>query len=87
MNNPDHISESLETIFWVKIVKFFNAEPGRKNSDPGCLSRIGNTAKNKDKFIQETFKQTNKTLRPTYRAIAGLAEPGGGGGVGLLVPG
>ncbi len=28
MNNPDHISESLETIFWVKILKFFNADPG-----------------------------------------------------------
>ncbi len=24
MNNPDHISESLETIFWVKILKFFD---------------------------------------------------------------
>jgi hypothetical protein len=23
MNNPDHISESLETIFGVKILKFF----------------------------------------------------------------
>jgi hypothetical protein len=28
MNNPDHISESLETIFWVKILKFFSADPG-----------------------------------------------------------
>jgi hypothetical protein len=28
MNNPDHISESLETIFWVKILKFFYADPG-----------------------------------------------------------
>jgi hypothetical protein len=46
MNNPGHISESLETIFWVKILKFFDADPGwkkfgsgiwdRKNSDPGC---------------------------------------------------
>ncbi len=27
MNNPDHISESLETIFWVKILKFFYADP------------------------------------------------------------
>jgi hypothetical protein len=27
MNNPDHISKSLETIFWVKILKFFDAEP------------------------------------------------------------
>jgi hypothetical protein len=45
MNNPDHISESLETIFWVKILKFFDADPGSgmekirirdgRNSDPG----------------------------------------------------
>jgi hypothetical protein len=29
MNNPDHISECLETIFfWVKILKFFDADPG-----------------------------------------------------------
>jgi hypothetical protein len=28
MNNPDHISESLKTIFWVKILKFFDADPG-----------------------------------------------------------
>jgi hypothetical protein len=25
MHNPDHISESLSTIFWVKILKFFDA--------------------------------------------------------------
>jgi hypothetical protein len=44
MNNPDHISGSLETIFWVKIIKFVDADPGSgmekirirdgKNSDP-----------------------------------------------------
>jgi hypothetical protein len=28
MNNPDHISESLETIFWAKILKFFDADLG-----------------------------------------------------------
>jgi hypothetical protein len=28
MNNPDHISESLQTIFRVKILKFFDADPG-----------------------------------------------------------
>jgi hypothetical protein len=49
MNNPDRISESLETIFWVKILKFFDADPGwrkfgswirdGKNSDPGQTSR------------------------------------------------
>jgi hypothetical protein len=26
MNNPDHISESLEA--WVKILNFFDADPG-----------------------------------------------------------
>jgi hypothetical protein len=27
---PDHISESLQTIFWVKMLEFFDAD-----SDPG----------------------------------------------------
>ncbi len=27
-NNLDHISESLETIFWTKILKFFDSDPG-----------------------------------------------------------
>jgi hypothetical protein len=27
-NIPDHISESLETIFWDKILRFFDADPG-----------------------------------------------------------
>ncbi len=47
MNNPDHISESLETVFGVKkkLLKFFEADPGSgmekiwirdgKNWDPG----------------------------------------------------
>jgi hypothetical protein len=28
MDDPDHISESLETIFWVKTLQFFDADPG-----------------------------------------------------------
>jgi hypothetical protein len=28
INNPDPISESLEPIFWVKILTFFDADPG-----------------------------------------------------------
>ncbi len=28
MNNPDQISESLENNFWVKIIKFFDVDPG-----------------------------------------------------------
>jgi hypothetical protein len=50
MNNTDHIFESFETIFWVKILKFFDAdrESGMgntrirdgKNSDPGSGMNI-----------------------------------------------
>ncbi len=45
MNNPYRVSESLERTFWVKILDFFDADPGSgmekiriwdgKNSDPG----------------------------------------------------
>jgi hypothetical protein len=28
MNNPDYIYESLESIFWVKIRKLIDADPG-----------------------------------------------------------
>jgi hypothetical protein len=35
MNIPDHISESLETIFWVKLLKFFGADPGWKKFGSG----------------------------------------------------
>jgi hypothetical protein len=44
MNNPDHISESfsLETIFWVKILKFFDADPGWEKFGSGMENfRIG----------------------------------------------
>ncbi len=44
MNIPDHISESLETIFWVKILKVFDAypDPGSMNIfDPGSGIREG----------------------------------------------
>jgi hypothetical protein len=30
MNNPDHISESLETIFLGQILQFFDADPGSR---------------------------------------------------------
>jgi hypothetical protein len=46
MKNPDHISERLERIVLVKILKFFDADPGwkkfgsgmEKNSDPGSAT-------------------------------------------------
>ncbi len=34
MNIPDHISESLETILWVKILNYFDADADR---DPGIF--------------------------------------------------
>jgi hypothetical protein len=41
MNIPDHISEGLETIFLVKILKFFDADPGSGSFltlDPGSVN-------------------------------------------------
>ncbi len=35
MDNPDHISASLETIFWDKILKFFYADRGWKKFGSG----------------------------------------------------
>ncbi len=35
MNIPDHISESLKNNFWVKILKFFDVDPGWKKLYPG----------------------------------------------------
>jgi hypothetical protein len=35
MNNPNHISKSLEAIFWDKIFKFFDADPGWKKHGSG----------------------------------------------------
>jgi hypothetical protein len=35
VNNPDHISESLEYIFWVTILKYFDADPGWKKFGTG----------------------------------------------------
>jgi hypothetical protein len=38
MNNPDHISESLETFFWVKILKILLCGSGIQDGkyvDPG----------------------------------------------------
>jgi hypothetical protein len=35
MNNPDHISESLEPTFGVKTLKLFDADPGWKKFGSG----------------------------------------------------
>ncbi len=44
MNILDHISESLEPIFWVKMLKFFDADPDAGSGnlfDPGAGIRDG----------------------------------------------
>jgi hypothetical protein len=42
MNIPDHIFESLETIFWIKIPNYFDADAGSGNLlDPGTSIRDG----------------------------------------------
>jgi hypothetical protein len=47
MNNPDHISESLEIIFWLKYLKFFDADQrsgmGKIRIRSGINIRIRNT--------------------------------------------
>jgi hypothetical protein len=56
VNNPDHISESLRKIvFWVKIHKFFEADPGSGMEkiwvpDPGKTFRIRNPGRYSDLF-------------------------------------
>ncbi len=42
MNNAYHISKSFETIFWVKIFKFFDADPGSEMEKFGSgMEKIG----------------------------------------------
>ncbi len=75
MNNPDHISESLGTIFWVKIFKLFDGDPGwnkfgsgkentrireRKYSDPGWKNSDSESGIN----IQDP-----QTLRYTHQGL------------------
>jgi hypothetical protein len=52
MNNPDHISESLETIFWVKLQKFFDADKGAGMEKIRILDKhLGSATLVKGKFI------------------------------------
>jgi hypothetical protein len=55
MNNPDHVSASLETIFWVKILKFFDLgsgiqDPGWKKFGSGINIRLSATLLTKSSF-------------------------------------
>jgi hypothetical protein len=45
MNNPDHISESLETIFWLKLLKFFDVDPGSGDKHPESATPLKSSNK------------------------------------------
>ncbi len=51
MSNPDHIFESLETIFLVKILKFFDADPGWKKFGSGIRINIPRPQLLQDKLL------------------------------------
>jgi hypothetical protein len=68
MINPDHISESLKNIFWVKILKLFDVDPGSgmekfgsgidgKKSDPGSGINI---------LDLQHWQVCKHTVLPTY---------------------
>jgi hypothetical protein len=58
MNNPDHISRSLETIFWVKILKFFW---GIRDKHPGSATLVLTYKKKDLRISKATFKLFNST--------------------------
>ncbi len=66
MNKPVHISESLETIFWIKIFKFFDANPGSE------MKKFGSG--------MEKFKSGINIPDPQHWVVA-VVVVGGGGGV------
>jgi hypothetical protein len=47
MSKPDHISESYATIFKVKILIFFDADPGWKKFGSGTRDKLRNTVCNR----------------------------------------
>ncbi len=61
MNNPDHIYESLENFFGVKILKFFDSDPGWKkfgsgvrDKHPGSATLLGFTKEISTKTLYES---------------------------------
>ncbi len=64
MNILDHISESLETIFWVKILKFFDSDA---DPDPGSgMEKFGSGINIPDShhWANEAFFNYSKSKEP-----------------------
>jgi hypothetical protein len=56
MNNPDNISESLETSFWVKYINSLNRIRNGKNMDPRW-KKIGSGIRNTEERYKNYFKK------------------------------
>jgi hypothetical protein len=65
MNNPDHISESLETIFWVIILKFSYADPGWKTFGSG-LNPGSATLRAADEDVSDPWFLSIRVQRKGY---------------------
>jgi hypothetical protein len=57
--NPDYISESSETIFWVKILKFFDADPEWKIIGSGIRKKFGSGIRDKHPGSRSTGQKYN----------------------------
>jgi hypothetical protein len=73
MNNPDHISESVETIFWVEILYLFDADPGSGvekiwiwDKHPGPATLIFVVLK----FLRSLIFKHKKATHPQLRDLA-----------------
>jgi hypothetical protein len=64
MNNQDHISEKLKIIFWVKILKFFDADPAWKKFGSGW-KKVGSG-------INKTTSDQN--LRYLYKGLISVYQ-------------
>jgi hypothetical protein len=66
MNDPYHITESLGTIFWVKILKFFDTDPGSRMEKIRIRIRVGKIQIRDKHSIRNTGSDTNKdTMKRT----------------------
>jgi hypothetical protein len=70
MNNQDHISESLETIFWVKILRFFDAHP-RSGMEKIWIRNNGLI---RAKWPEIMGGQVMTTMRVNFKAFQCLLE-------------
>jgi hypothetical protein len=85
MNNPDHISDSLETIFWVKILIFFDADKGSgmekiqiRDKHPGSIRNtrtVPITAKENVKRNQDFSLFMRKNLSKTSKRCLTWSNP------------